>query len=346
MVVGRMWDYQVVALRGVSAEDEATLNQYGLIGYELVAVATVAGTGGLLAYLKRGTPRKARRQRGLMAVRRLRRAAMPRLARKVAVVTGSSRGIVRAIALQFADEGADVVINYARSADEAHDVRTQVEAAGPRALVVQADLRSPAEAAPLVEEAARHLGGLDILVNNAGGGTPRPFIEVTEADYDTVVDLNLKGVFFASQAFARHLIGAGRPGRIITVSSVHEELPFPGHAAYCVAKGGVKVLTRDLAVELARHGGGGRLARVPPPCRRLGCLRPAPPGARDDLGGGNRRALARAAGGPAAARGRFFRPARPEAVAGVHLGRSTGARHPAAAARHHPRRGLSDGLGA
>jgi glucose 1-dehydrogenase len=179
---------------------------------------------------------------------------MPRLTGKVALVTGSSRGIGRAIALRFAHEGADVVINYARSADEAHEVRTQVEAGGRRGLVIQADLRSPAEAARLVAEAARHLGGLDILVNNAGGGTPRPFTEVTEADYNRVVDLNLKGVFFASQAFARHLIGAGRPGRIITVSSVHEELPFPGHAAYCAAKGGVKVLTRDLAVELARYG--------------------------------------------------------------------------------------------
>jgi glucose 1-dehydrogenase len=136
---------------------------------------------------------------------------MQRLTGKVAVVTGSSWGIGGAIALRFAHEGADVVINYARSIAEAHDVRTQVEAAGQRGLVVQADLRSPAEAARLVEEASRHLGGLDILVNNAGGGTPRPFTEVTEADYDGVVDLNLKGVFFASQAFARHLIGADGP---------------------------------------------------------------------------------------------------------------------------------------
>ena len=127
------------------------------------------------------------------------------------MVTGSSRGIGRAIALRLTHEGADVVINYARSIAEAHDVRTQVEAAGQRGLVVQADLRSPAEAARLVEEASRHLGGLDILVNNAGGGTPRPFTEVTEADYDGVVDLNLKGVFFTSQAFARHLIGVDGP---------------------------------------------------------------------------------------------------------------------------------------
>jgi glucose 1-dehydrogenase len=179
---------------------------------------------------------------------------MPRLDGKVAVVTGSGRGIGRAIAQRFAREGAAVVINYARRADEAQAVRAQVEAEGGRGLIVQADLRSPAEAARLVAEAARHFAGLDILVNNAGGSSPQPFTDVTEADYNAVVDLNLRGVFFASQAFARHLIGAGRPGRIITISSVHEELPFPGHAAYCAAKGGVKVLTRDLAVELARHG--------------------------------------------------------------------------------------------
>jgi glucose 1-dehydrogenase len=177
-----------------------------------------------------------------------------RLEGKAVVVTGSGRGIGRAVALRVAREGADVVINYSRSADEAHEALAEVEAAGRRGAVVQADLRAAAEARRLIEEAARHLGRLDVLVNNAGGGRAGPFTEVAEEDYDHVVDLNLKAVFFASQAFARHLIGAGRPGRIINVSSVHEEIPLPGQAAYCAAKGGVKLLTRDLAVELARHG--------------------------------------------------------------------------------------------
>src|SRR5438128_938424 len=163
---------------------------------------------------------------------------------KVALVTGSGRGIGRAIALRFAREGADVVINYSRSAGEAKEALAQVEGAGRRGLVVQADLRSAREAVRLVEESARRLGRLDILVNNAGGGSAKPFLDVTEEDYDGVVDLNLKGVFFASQAFARHLIAAGRTGRIINISSVHEEIPLPGHAAYCAAKGGVKLLTR------------------------------------------------------------------------------------------------------
>ena len=179
---------------------------------------------------------------------------MQRLQDKVALVTGSGRGIGRGIALRFAQEGADVVIHYSRSADEARDALAEVEAAGRRGAVVQADLRSAAEARRMIEEAANQLGRLDVLVNNAGGGRGKPFPDVTEEDYDAVVDLNLKGVFFATQAFARHLIAAGRPGRVINISSVHEEIPFPGHAAYCAAKAGVKLLTRDLAVELARHG--------------------------------------------------------------------------------------------
>ncbi len=180
---------------------------------------------------------------------------MRRLEGKVAAVTGSGRGIGRAIALRFAREGADVVINYSRSRDAAQAVLAEVTAAGRRGLAIEADLRSSSEARRLVEDAASQLGRLDILVNNAGGGgRAAPFTDVAEEDYDHVVDLNLKGVFFASQAFARHLIGAGRPGRIINISSVHEEIPLPGQAAYCAAKGGVKLLSRDLAVELARHG--------------------------------------------------------------------------------------------
>ncbi len=177
-----------------------------------------------------------------------------RLKDRTALVTGSSRGIGRAIALRLAREGADVVVNYSRSEAEALEVVAGVEAAGRRGFALKADLRIADEARRLVDEAAAGLGRLDILVNNAGGGRAGEFTEVTEDDYDHVVDLNLKGVFFATQAFARLAIAAGRPGRVITVSSVHEELPLPGQASYCAAKGGVKVLTRDLAVSLARHG--------------------------------------------------------------------------------------------
>jgi glucose 1-dehydrogenase len=172
---------------------------------------------------------------------------------KVAVVTGSSRGIGRGIALRFAREGMDVVINYAHSKDAAEQVLAEVTAMGRRGLVIQADLRSASECRKLIEEAAQQFGQLDVLVNNAGGSQSAPFAEITEEQYDHVVDLNLKGVFFTSQAFARQQIASGRPGRIINISSVHEEIPMPGEAAYCAAKGGVKLLTRDLSVELAPH---------------------------------------------------------------------------------------------
>jgi glucose 1-dehydrogenase len=177
-----------------------------------------------------------------------------RLADKIALVTGSSQGIGRAIAVRFAQEGADVVINYNRSPGGAQDALREVEAAGRRGLIVHADLASTADARRLVATAVEHFGKLDILVNNAGIETHAPFWEVTEEDYDRVLNVNLKGVFFATQALVRHLLRAKRPGKIINISSVHEELPFPNFAAYCVSKGGLKMLTRNLAIELGQFG--------------------------------------------------------------------------------------------
>jgi glucose 1-dehydrogenase len=179
---------------------------------------------------------------------------MSRLAGKIAVVTGSSRGIGRGIAVRFAREGADVVVNYSSSPDAAEAVRAEVEAAGRRAVLVQADMRTVEGARQVIAEGVLQLGRVDILVNNAGGGTGTPFWDASEEDYDKVVDLNLKGVFFATQALVRHLRETGRPGKVINISSVHEELPFPGQAAYCASKGGVRMLTRTLAVELGRLG--------------------------------------------------------------------------------------------
>jgi glucose 1-dehydrogenase len=106
----------------------------------------------------------------------------------------------------------------------------------------------------MFDKAAADFGGIDILVNNAGIEKKAPFWEVSEADYDQVVDVNLKGTFFASQALVSHLRQTNRPGRIINISSVHEDLPFPGFAAYCVSKGGIRMLTRNLAVELGPLG--------------------------------------------------------------------------------------------
>ncbi|HEX2035682.1 MAG TPA: glucose 1-dehydrogenase, partial [Chloroflexota bacterium] len=177
-----------------------------------------------------------------------------RLADKVALVTGSAQGLGRAIALRFAREGADVVVNYIGAPDQAQDVVAEIEAAGRRALALRADVSRVDEVYRMVAEAVAGLGRLDVLVNNAGVEFNMPFWEVDEARYDTVLGVNLKGVFFATQALVRHLRDAGRPGKVINISSVHEELPFPHFAAYCASKGGVKMLTRTLAVELAPLG--------------------------------------------------------------------------------------------
>lgn len=177
-----------------------------------------------------------------------------RLNNKIALVTGSSQGIGRAIAVRFAQEGADVVINYNRGAKGAEEALAEIEATGRRGLIVQADLGKVADIQRLVNTAVEHFGRLDVLVNNAGLETHAPFWDVTEEDYDKVLNVNLKGVFFASQAFVRHLRQNERRGKIVNISSVHEELPFPNFTAYCASKGGVKMMTRNLAVELGSLG--------------------------------------------------------------------------------------------
>lgn len=177
-----------------------------------------------------------------------------RLNGKTALITGSSRGIGREIALRFAREGADVAVNYNGSREAAEEVARLVRGEGRRAVVVQADVGRTGECETLVAEAWQALGSIDILVNNAGVEVRAPFVEVTEADYDKVIDTNLKGTFFTTQAVVRRWLAGERAGKVINVSSVHEELAFPGHAAYCAAKGGVRMLTRDLAAELGPRG--------------------------------------------------------------------------------------------
>lgn len=173
---------------------------------------------------------------------------------KVALVTGSSRGIGEAIAVRFASEGAKIIINYRSHPDEAQETLNKIEAAGSQGQIVQADLSKIAETNQLVQEGIDRFGKIDILVNNAGIEKRGDFSEVTEDDYDQVIDVNLKGVFFATQAVVKHFRETQRPGKIINISSVHEELPFPHFTAYCASKGGVKMLMRNLAVELGSDG--------------------------------------------------------------------------------------------
>ena len=177
-----------------------------------------------------------------------------RLAGKVAIVTGSGSGIGQAIAIRFATEGASVVVDYRGHIDQAQETASKAEAAGGKAILVQADVSVLADTQNLVDQAYKQLGRCDILVNNAGIEKEAAFWDVTEADYDAVLDVNLKGAFFLTQAFVRRLRDAKLPGRIVNISSVHEDMVFPNFSTYCVSKGGIRMLMRDLAVELGPLG--------------------------------------------------------------------------------------------
>jgi glucose 1-dehydrogenase len=173
---------------------------------------------------------------------------------KVALVTGSSQGIGQAIAERLAQEGADIVIDYRSHPEGAQETLSKVEAAGRKGLTIKADLGVVNDIRQMITQGVQHFGKLDILVNNAGIEKNASFWDVTEADYDTVVNVNLKGVFFATQAIVQHLMATKRTGKIINISSVHEELPFPHFTSYCASKGGVKMMMRNLAIELGPLG--------------------------------------------------------------------------------------------
>ena len=177
-----------------------------------------------------------------------------KLSGKVALVTGSSQGIGSAIAVRLAEEGADVVVNYRSQPAKADAVKAQIEALGRRSVCIGADLGSIPSLNQLIADSVTALGKLDILVNNAGVETHADFWDVTEKDYDFVLNTNLKGPFFATQAFVKHLQSRKATGKIINISSVHEDLPFPHFTAYCASKGGLKMMTRNLSIELAPLG--------------------------------------------------------------------------------------------
>jgi len=177
-----------------------------------------------------------------------------RLKDKTAIITGSSQGIGRGIAERFAREGANVVVNYIGNMEMANEVVKSAKTFGGHSIAVQADVSKPADINNMFEAAINEFGQVDILVNNAGVEKHAPFWEVTEKDYDFVMNVNTKGTFFGSQAMAKHLIETKRRGKIVNISSVHEDLPFPNFTAYCVSKGGIKMLTRNLGVELGQFG--------------------------------------------------------------------------------------------
>ena len=176
-----------------------------------------------------------------------------RLENKVAVVTGSSSGIGAAIAQAFAAEGAAVVINYSRREDAAQKVLQQVEAAGGKGLVVGADVSDPKEVEAMVQQAVGTFGRLDIMVNNAGMERKMPFLQTPFEVWQETIAVNLTGAWLGCQAAAKQMVAQDEGGRIINVSSVHEDLAMPTNSPYCATKGGVRMLMRTLAVELAPH---------------------------------------------------------------------------------------------
>ena len=180
---------------------------------------------------------------------------MKKLTGKAALITGSDSGIGQATAIQFAEEGANVVVVYLHDAEGADKTRQAVEQAGQQALVVQSDVSDPKQAEDLFQQAVAKFGTLDILVNNAGvSGAHKPVAEMTPEEFEKTIRINLFGPFYLARLFAQHRQQHGGKGKIVNVTSIHEEVVSPKTADYCAAKGGLRNLTRTLALELAEQG--------------------------------------------------------------------------------------------
>ncbi|HYK37082.1 glucose 1-dehydrogenase [Alloacidobacterium sp.] len=179
---------------------------------------------------------------------------MSRLRGHTAIITGASSGIGQGIAKRFAEDGANIVINYIGHPDGARETLKMVESAGAQGVIVQADVSKISEVESMMDETWKRLGSADILVNNAGVESRAPFLETREEDFDHVIAVNLKGPFFVTQAFVRKLAAEKKPGRVINISSVHEDIVFPAVAPYCASKGGLRMIMRTLAVELGALG--------------------------------------------------------------------------------------------
>jgi glucose 1-dehydrogenase len=186
---------------------------------------------------------------------------LPGLRGKNVLVTGGSSGIGQAIAVRFAEYGANVAINYLRRPEEAHDTEEQVHACaakvkqmGVRDVLVGGDVSSEDDVVRMVGEAVDGLGGLDVLVNNAGIQISRPSEELSSADFDRVLAVNLRGSFMCAREAIRHFLGAEKGGAIVNISSVHQLIPKPSYLGYSTSKGGMQNLTRTLALEYAGRG--------------------------------------------------------------------------------------------
>jgi glucose 1-dehydrogenase len=175
------------------------------------------------------------------------------LKNKVAIVTGGNTGIGQAIVLALAKQGANIVIDYVAHPEATEALEREVAGRGDQCIGVDADVSKIADLQKLVDAAVNKFGHLDVMVNNAGIETRTSVLDTTEDQYDAVMHINLKSAFFGTQLAAQQMIKQGKGGRIINVTSVHEDWPMPGNTAYCLSKGGMRMLTRTAGVELAPH---------------------------------------------------------------------------------------------
>jgi glucose 1-dehydrogenase len=175
------------------------------------------------------------------------------LKNKVAIVTGGNSGIGQSIVLALAQEGASIVVDYVVNPQATEALEQQIAKLGDQSIGVDADVSQVTDLQKLVDAAVSKFGRLDIMVNNAGIETRTSVLDTTETQYDRVMDINLKSAFFGTQIAAKQMIKQGGGGRIINITSVHEDWPMPNNTAYCLSKGGMRMLTRTAGVELAPH---------------------------------------------------------------------------------------------
>lgn len=173
---------------------------------------------------------------------------------RIAIVTGGSSGIGRATAIALARRGLSIGLGYHANVDGAQHTASAVESEGVRATPFRMDLAEPAAAAAALERAIAELGGVDVFVNNAGVNRRAGFLEETVEDWQRILAINTTGAFLCGQVAARHMVAQGRGGRIINVTSVHEQTPILGGSSYCASKGALGLLTKVMALELAAHG--------------------------------------------------------------------------------------------
>ncbi|HSU12954.1 glucose 1-dehydrogenase [Longimicrobium sp.] len=178
-----------------------------------------------------------------------------RLKDKVALVTGASSGIGAGIAARFAAEGARVAVNFRPGSPKDRDAaEAAVAGFGANAIAVEADVSKHDQVEAMVARVVEAFGRIDIAVNNAGIEINKPFLETTDEEWNRVLGVNLQGGFYVSQAAARAMVKQGGGGRLIFISSVHEDIPFPNYTSYCASKGAIRMMMRNLCIELAPHG--------------------------------------------------------------------------------------------